>query len=70
MIRQLYERFGMVVSPAFDRRLDEEAQKARAYQSSHHYSFDDVREITREQVLSDLGHVFERFGFDTRPPPE
>jgi hypothetical protein len=61
----IYQHFGWTLSPAFERRLDDEVATMRQHRSRHQYSLDDTI-ITRERIVADLRPVFERFGFDTR----
>jgi len=66
-VKGAYERFGLELSQEFIRFLHEEDQKAKGYKSLHFYSLDRFY-LTREQIVSDLRHIFDRFGFDTREP--
>lgn len=59
---ELYKRLGWETDAAFAERLAAEDAKAKAYQSRHDYSLEDFG-LTPEQMLSDFGDVFERFGF-------
>jgi len=65
VVLEIYERLGLSLTSAFEKRLDEEAAVMRNYQSSHRYSLDSCT-VSREQILSDLGPIFARFDFDTR----
>jgi hypothetical protein len=67
-VERIYDRFGDVVSPAYEEALEEEARKARAYKSRHRYSLEQFG-IEPHSVVEDLSHVFERFGF-SRPVEE
>jgi hypothetical protein len=68
-VREIYERFGLDVSPGYAEILKEEARKARAYQSRHVYDMEKMG-LTREQLVTDYHEVFERYGFDTRESKE
>ncbi len=66
-IRSIYDHFGMEITPQFETVLQETAEKARGHKSSHEYSLGDVG-LTREQVLADYAHVFERWDLEPAPP--
>jgi len=58
----LYHRLGLEMDRGFAERLHAEDAKAKAYRSRHNYSLEDF-ELSPEQMVSDFGDVFERFGF-------
>ena len=60
----VYEKFGYTLNSEFRHILETEDEKARNFRSQHKYSIDRCR-ITREQIVSELPDLFERFGFDT-----
>ena len=62
VIQATYQRFGFEITPEFLQVLREEEDKIKSYKSRHVYSLDQFR-FTREQIVSDLRHIFERFGF-------
>ncbi len=64
VIQRVYQRFGFELSSKFLKILKEEEAKAKDYESSHVYSVDQFR-FTRQQIVSDLRNIFDRFGFDT-----
>jgi hypothetical protein len=64
-VREIYERFGLEVSPEFDEILKQATEWARNHESEHEYSLEEMG-LTCEQIVSLYGDVFERFGFDTR----
>lgn len=61
-IQTTYQRFGFEITTEFLQVLREEENKIKSYKSRHVYSLDQFR-FTREQIVSDLRHIFERFGF-------
>ena len=63
----LYEHLGLDMPPAYAPVLHDESERARCYQSRHHYSLDEMS-LSREQIVAECADVFERFGFDTREP--
>lgn len=63
VVTRIYEHFGLDLSPEFDQMLVEATKRARAYESNHNYSFEESG-FTRERVLEEFGHLFERFGFE------
>ena len=65
VIKTIYQRFGFEITPEFLQALQEEDEKAKRYQSGHVYSLNQFR-ITREQIVSDLRTIFDRFHFDTK----
>ncbi|MGD2143527.1 MAG: sulfotransferase [Anaerolineae bacterium] len=64
-VTEIYDRFGMELSPEFDEILRETTEKARQYESEHEYSLQEMG-LTREQIVTRYQPVFERFDFDTR----
>jgi hypothetical protein len=65
MVREIYDRFGLELGPAFDEILQQAAESARNHESDHEYSLREMG-LTREQIVTRYRSVFERFGFDTR----
>ncbi len=63
VVTEIYDRFGLEISPEFAQILVEETEKSCEHQSDHHYSLEGVG-FTREQILSTYQDVFERWGFD------
>lgn len=64
-VTAIYERLGLVLSPAFDEILEQATKSARRHESEHQYSLREMG-LTREQIVTRYQHVFERFDFDTR----
>jgi hypothetical protein len=64
-VRRIYERFGLELSPAYAEILWQETIASRHYQSEHDYSLQETG-LSREQIVTRFGPVFERFGFDRR----
>jgi omega-hydroxy-beta-dihydromenaquinone-9 sulfotransferase len=65
VVETVYARLGLEATPEFRELLRVEAERILAYRSEHAYSLGE-QSITRERIVSDLKHVFERFGFDPR----
>ena len=68
-VADLYDRFGIEVSPAYHACLQREQERARAYTSKHTYSLDQY-DLTPEGILDDFRDVFEHFGFSTAYPDQ
>jgi hypothetical protein len=64
-VREIYDRFGLQLSPAFDEILQRATVQARNHESEHDYSLQEMG-LTCDQVVTTYRDVFERFGFDTR----
>ena len=64
-IQTVYRKAGLEIAPKYQKILNEEEKKSATYNSRHSYSLDQFR-ITREQIISDLQDIFDRFGFDTQ----
>ncbi len=64
-VRSIYKRFGLELSPGYDRILEQATERARDHESEHEYSLREMG-LSREQIVTRYRHVFERFGFDTR----
>ena len=64
-IAELYDRFGLELSPAFDEILRQAAERARDHESVHEYSGREMG-LTREQIVTRYRQTFERLDFDTR----
>lgn len=62
VIEQVYQHFDFELDNRYAAILKKEAKKARKYQSKHEYSLKKVG-LSREQIVSELGEVFERFNF-------
>ncbi len=65
VVTEIYERFGLELSPAFDEVLRRVTERARNHESEHEYSLQEMG-LTPDQIVSDYEEVFERFDFDTR----
>jgi hypothetical protein len=61
----VYRKFGLEMAPEFLGTMQEIDDKQKRYKSDHLYSFEKVG-ISRKQIVSNLRHIFERFGFDDR----
>ena len=65
VVTEIYERFGLELSPTFDETLRRATERARNHESEHDYSLQEMG-LTPEQLLNEYRQVFERFDFDTR----
>jgi hypothetical protein len=65
VVEMAYARLGLDATPEFREVLRVETERILAYRSEHAYSLGE-QSITQERIVSDLKHVFERFGFDQR----
>jgi len=63
---RIYSTFGLRMSPEYSVLLEKECAAMLKHKSAHRYSLDHCS-ISRDRIVTDLRHVFERFGFDTRP---
>jgi hypothetical protein len=61
----IYRRFGFELGSAHARELAKQAERARHYQSRHHYSMRALG-LSHQRILADFGDVFERYDFDRR----
>jgi hypothetical protein len=64
-VREVYDRLGLELSPAFDEILRQAAESARDHESEHEYSLREMG-LTQRQIVTRYRHVFEQFDFDTR----
>jgi hypothetical protein len=65
VVTEIYERFDLPLSPAFDEVLRHATERARNHESEHEYSLEEMG-LTPEKIVSEYEEVFERFNFDTR----
>ncbi len=62
VVLELYQRFGLTVSPAFDEYLEGERQHALSFRSKHQYErLND--ETLRQRLNAELDDLFERFSW-------
>ncbi len=61
---RLYAQFGIPMHKDFARRLEQEAEKARAYKSGHEYSLERFS-LTREAIERDFRQALDDFGFES-----
>ncbi|MBI1726134.1 MAG: sulfotransferase [Candidatus Rokubacteria bacterium] len=69
VVRAMYEKFGYELREPFQKILEAEDEKQRAYRSPHEYSLDQFG-ISREQILRDFRAIFARFDFGVAVAPE
>jgi hypothetical protein len=65
-VHHIYENFGMETSPAFEKRLQMEAETTRKYSSHHSYSLE-AYGYTDTEIVDKLSEVFSAFEFDPNP---
>lgn len=65
VVTEIYDRFGLQLTPEFDEILRQATEKARNHESEHEYSLEEI-DLTREQIVSEYREIFERFRFDAR----
>ena len=63
VVQGIYDRFGIEMTEAFDRFLEEEREAARAFKSQHEYD-SEGQGPARERVARELADLFERFGWE------
>jgi len=63
-VKNLYGRFGFIISEEYQQYLDRQTEKSKNYQSKHSYSLDQYG-LTSDQVVCDFMPIFDRFGFET-----
>ncbi len=62
-VRQIYERFEIPISPAFEQRLTQATNRAKRYRSAHTYHLEDTG-WSKEEIRAALADVFETYGFE------
>lgn len=60
VVEEVYDRFGIEISQAFDQFLDEEREAAKTFESQHEYE-PEGQGPARERVARELADLFERF---------
>lgn len=61
-VRNIYDRFGLSITPAFQEILESETIHARNHQSKHRYSLAEMG-IGLEQMKDRFGNVMQDFGY-------
>lgn len=64
-VKKLYKHFGFELSDEYLEVLQEEAGKAKKYESKHEYSLEEFG-LTEAKVVSDYEAIFKEFGFETK----
>ena len=59
----IYKSFGFELSPAYNKIIQREEEKARSYKSKHEYSLEKFG-LNREQIVTRYKDIFDRFGFE------
>jgi len=62
IIQKIYQNFGFDFSPEVKKTIDDQERQARAYKSHHLYSLRQFN-ISKEQIISELCGIFQRFDF-------
>ncbi len=65
VLRSIYSRFGYAKSEDLETILRDAVATAQAHSSSHKYSYEAMG-FSREQIVREFAHIFDRFEFDTR----
>jgi omega-hydroxy-beta-dihydromenaquinone-9 sulfotransferase len=63
VITGIYQQLEIDMSPIYARKLKASSEKARAFQSRHNYSLNEIG-ISRDEILSHYEDIFEFFDFD------
>lgn len=63
VVKDLYLRMGWTLTKEFETRLLKEKERAKTYRSGHAYSLAKFG-LSREEIVSTFGEIFERFRFD------
>lgn len=61
-VEEIYERFGLEISPEFDQFLEEEREAAKTFRSQHEFE-PQGQGPARDRVHRELADLFERFGW-------
>jgi len=61
-IGEIYDRFGLAMTPSLDAQLRLDVEQQRKFKSEHTYSLEQFG-LTREYVYSELAELFEYYGF-------
>lgn len=69
VVEELYQRFGLTITPRFRAMLDAEEARARAYESRHEYSLGQYS-LSEDCILEQYEDVFEYYGFNKRNASE
>lgn len=67
VIRRFAAQFDYPVHPHLTEIVQQAMADAIAHRSEHHYDYTQMG-FTREQIIAEFAHIFERFGFDQRGP--
>ena len=62
-VEDIYDYFGMPLSPKHRAFLEQASLQARSYKSMHNYSLEQFG-LTRQQVYNALKDIFEAYGFE------
>jgi hypothetical protein len=68
VVQRLYAKFGYALSPSFQKILNAEDERQRAYQSRHRYSLEQFG-LSQERILRDFRDVFARFDLGVKVEP-
>lgn len=62
-VNAIYERFGLAMTPTFQRELEHAVAEQRHYKSDHHYSLEQFG-LTKDYVYRELEEIFDYYGFE------
>jgi hypothetical protein len=68
IVADIYHRFGLQLSPAFEAVLQREHRRSLTYCSTHAYSLAQFH-LQTEDIVSGIEEVFAQFQFDAEPQP-
>ncbi len=65
IIRDVYSQFDYPRSPDLEKILQDAVAETLIHRSDHMYNYEEMG-YTREQIVQEFAHIFDRFGFDPR----
>lgn len=68
IVADIYQRFGLQLSPGFEAVLQREHRRSLAYRSTHAYSLPQFH-LQTEDIVSGIEEVFAQFQFDAKSQP-
>ena len=69
IVSRIYDTLGIEMTPAYERKIDEECAKARRYKSTHSYDLDEYG-LAPEDIYTRIPEIFDTYGFDREPATE
>jgi hypothetical protein len=68
VIERVYADLGFPMTPAYDRMLVAEQQRAKQHETGHRYSLEEFG-LRSDEIRTRLADLFERFRWDEQAPP-